>query len=111
MEAGQFIEIPISTLAVRRYNLPIGGGGYFRLLPYALSKRAIDYVNDVEGQPCVFYFHPWEIDPGQPKQRNIKLKTRFRHYLNLGRMEHRLQHLLADFHWDRMDKVYLKKAV
>jgi hypothetical protein len=64
-------------------------------------------VNAHEHQPCIFYFHPWEIDPEQPRQRNIGAKTRFRHYTNLGRMEERLKRLLKDFAWDRMDRVFL----
>jgi hypothetical protein len=67
-------------------------------------------VNRHDGQPCVFYFHPWEIDPEQPRQDHISAKTRFRHYTNLGRMEGRLKRLLADFAWDRMDRVFLGPA-
>lgn len=101
-------EIPISTFRSFGKNFPIGGGGYFRLLPYAISRQAILNVNNKESQACVFYFHPWEIDPNQPRQSPISLKTRFRHYLNLGRMESRLQSLLRDFSWDRVDRVYAK---
>jgi len=104
---GKLTEIPISTLRMMGNNFPIGGGGYFRLLPYQLSKMAIRRVNRNEKMPCVFYFHPWEIDPDQPVQRGIKLKTRVRHYLNLTRMESRLNNLLKDFSWDRIDRVYL----
>jgi polysaccharide deacetylase family protein (PEP-CTERM system associated) len=102
----QLTEIPISTFRSFGKNFPIGGGGYFRLLPYSISKYAIRGVNRTENQPCVFYFHPWEIDPGQPKQSPISFKTLFRHYLNLERMESRLQKLLSAFKWDRMDRVY-----
>ncbi len=105
---GKFREIPISTLRMMGNNLPIGGGGYFRLLPYQLSKMAIRRVNDNEKKPCVFYFHPWEIDHEQPVQRGIGVKTRVRHYLNLKRMEPRLKHLLNDFSWDRIDHVFLQ---
>jgi polysaccharide deacetylase family protein (PEP-CTERM system associated) len=101
------LEVPISTITLRRRNLPCGGGGYFRLFPYAVSRWAIRRVNDHDRQPAIFYFHPWEIDPGQPRQRGIGLKTRFRHYLNLEKMEHRLTRLLRDFRWDRMDKIFL----
>jgi hypothetical protein len=65
-------------------------------------------VNGVDRESCVFYFHPWEIDPGQPRQHGLPPKTRFRHYLNLTRMEGRLRRLLADFRWDRMDRVFLE---
>jgi hypothetical protein len=58
----------------------------------------------------VFYFHPWELDPGQPRQHGISAKTRFRHYLNLHRMEPRVKALARDFHWDRMDRIFLEKA-
>ena len=67
-------------------------------------------VNDRDGQPCVFYFHPWEIDPQQPRQQGIGFKTRFRHYTNLGSMEGRLKRVLRDFAWDRMDRVFLGSA-
>jgi polysaccharide deacetylase family protein (PEP-CTERM system associated) len=101
------LEVPVTTVQVFQYRLPAGGGGYFRLWPYALSRWAIRRVNEHEGQPCIFYFHPWEIDPGQPRQPGIGLKTRFRHYLNLARTEVRLRALLRDFRWDRMDRVFL----
>jgi len=101
------LEIPVTTVRVGRRNLPCGGGGYFRLFPYALSRWAIGRVTRGEGRPAVFYFHPWEIDPGQPRQQGLALKTRFRHYLNLERMERRLERLLADFRWGRMDEIFL----
>jgi len=102
------LEIPISTVRLFRYNLPCGGGGYFRLFPYRLSRWAIRHVNRRDGQTCVFYFHPWEIDPEQPRQTAIGLRARFRHYLNLERMESRVDRLLGDFHWDRIDRVFLE---
>jgi polysaccharide deacetylase family protein (PEP-CTERM system associated) len=101
------LEIPITTVLMFKVNLPCGGGGYFRLLPYRISRWAMNHVINKEHQPCVFYFHPWEIDPEQPKQAGINRKTRFRHYLNLGRMESRVRRLLEDFNWDRMDRIYL----
>lgn len=102
------IEIPISTFTAFGQNLPCGGGGYFRLLPYALSRWAMRRVNLADHQPCIFYFHPWELDPDQPRFRDIPLKTRVRHYTNLGRMERRLRAVLSDFKWDRMDRVFLQ---
>lgn len=102
------LEIPITTVAFGERKFPCGGGGYFRLFPYALSRWAIGRVNRKDGRPAIFYFHPWEIDPEQPRLDGIGLKTRFRHYLNLGRMERRLGELLGDFRWDRMDRVFLE---
>jgi polysaccharide deacetylase family protein (PEP-CTERM system associated) len=101
------LEIPVTTVEIGKRKLPCGGGGYFRLFPYALSRWAIRRVNRREGQPAVFYFHPWEIDPEQPRQKGIGLKTRVRHYLNLSRMERRLSRLCQDFSWGRMDEVFL----
>jgi len=100
------IEIPISTLRLFNKNLPAGGGGFFRFYPYALSKWMINHVNQQDEQALIFYFHPWEIDPEQPRQKQAKLKSKFRHYLNLHKTETRLVKLLNDFNWDRMDKVF-----
>jgi polysaccharide deacetylase family protein (PEP-CTERM system associated) len=101
------LEIPISTVALCGRNLPCGGGGYFRLLPYRLSRWQIGWVNSHDRRPAVFYFHPWEIDPGQPRPAGLPLRTRFRHYTNLGAMTGRIRRLLAEFAWDRMDRVFL----
>lgn len=108
--APALLEVPVTTVTLLGRTLPCGGGGYFRLWPYALSRWALRRVNHRDGQSGVFYFHPWEIDPGQPRQPGIGLKTRVRHYLNLHRMERRLGSLLRDFRWDRMDRVFLAKA-
>ncbi len=105
--ADGLLEVPITTLELMGHKLPCGGGGYFRLLPYRASRWALRRVNEHDGQPCVFYFHPWEMDPEQPRQQAVNLKTRFRHYLNLQRMEQRLERLLGDFQWGRMDAVFL----
>ena len=104
------LEIPISTLRVMGRNLPCGGGGYFRLLPYGLMRGAMRKVNRREGRSCVFYFHPWEIDPGQPRVERVSLKTRVRHYTNLRRMKARLAAVLEDFSWDRLDRIHLPAA-
>ena len=104
---GQLIEIPPTTLRFFNRNWPASGGGYFRLLPYPLSRWMIRRVNDVDRLPAVFYFHPWEIDVEQPRIAGIDAKTRFRHYLNIERMEPRLHRLLADFSWGRMDDLFL----
>jgi polysaccharide deacetylase family protein (PEP-CTERM system associated) len=101
------IEIPVTTTRLLGRNLPAGGGGYFRLAPYPVSRWAIRRVNRVDQRPAIFYFHPWEIDPHQPRIAGVALKTRFRHYLNLHRTEERLAQLLSDFHWDRVDRVFL----
>ena len=101
------LEIPVTTVRMWNRNLPAGGGGYFRLLPYSVSRACLRRVNRREGKPCVFYFHPWEIDPEQPRQRGISVRTRFRHYVNLSRMHARVERLMRDFHWDRMDRIFL----
>jgi polysaccharide deacetylase family protein (PEP-CTERM system associated) len=106
----RLLEVPATTISLLNRNLPASGGGYFRLLPYEISCWSIRRVNEKDGQPCVFYFHPWEIDPGQPRQHGIALKTRFRHYVNLSRMEGRIRSLLQDFQWDRMDRIFLKAS-
>ena len=100
------LEVPPSTVHLLGRNLPAGGGGYFRLLPYSVSRWCMRRVNSVDGQPCIFYFHPWEIDPGQPRQKGISLKTRFRHYVNLAAMEQRIRRLLRDFQWGRLDHIF-----
>ncbi|MGH8501175.1 MAG: XrtA system polysaccharide deacetylase [Gammaproteobacteria bacterium] len=104
--AGRLLEIPMTTVRVGGRNIPCGGGGYFRLFPYAFSRWAFKRVNVREGQPAVFYCHPWELDPEQPRIQGIGYKTRFRHYVNLSKMQGRLQRLLNDFSWDRMDRVF-----
>ena len=103
------VEVPVTTVELFNRNWPAGGGGYFRLLPYALSRWLLQRVNRVDGEPCMFYFHPWEIDPSQPRVDGIDAKTRFRHYVNLGRMQDRLGQLLDDFRWDRVDRVFLRE--
>lgn len=103
------IEIPITTLRVLNRNLPASGGGYFRLLPYAVSRWMLSRVNRADGESGIFYFHPWELDPGQPRIAGISRKTRFRHYVNIDRMPARLNRLLADFKWGRMDHIFLDR--
>lgn len=102
------LELPPTTVALLGRNLPAAGGGYFRLLPYPASRWLMRRVNHQDGKPCIFYFHPWELDPDQPRQQGLSSKTHFRHYVNLTRMESRIQALLRDFHWDRMDRVFMK---
>lgn len=103
------LEVPITTVKMAGRNLPAGGGGYFRLLPYALSRWMMEKVNREDGEPALFYFHPWEVDPGQPRPEGLGAKARFRHYVNIDRMERRLEQLARDFKWDRMDRIFLDK--
>ena len=107
--ADGLLELPVTTVSLFNRNLPAGGGGYFRLLPYSVSRWCLRRVNTVDRQPCIFYFHPWEIDPGQPRQKNISVRTRFRHYVNLSSMERRIRALCKDFHWDRIDRLFPEK--
>jgi polysaccharide deacetylase family protein (PEP-CTERM system associated) len=103
---GGLWEIPLTTRRMWGQNLPCAGGGYFRLLPYRLSRHYLRAVNAREARPCIFYFHPWEIDAAQPRIENIGLRTRLRHYTNLAAMPSRLDRLVHDFRWDRMDEVF-----
>ncbi len=105
-EAG-ILELPPTTVPLMGRNLPAAGGGWFRLLPYEVSRWMLRRVNAQDQAPCMFYFHPWEIDPEQPRQQGLSAKTRFRHYVNLQRMPGRLRQLLKDFEWDRVDRVFL----
>ena len=102
--AGRLIEMPASTVRMAGVNLPIAGGGYFRLLPYAWTRWGIRRVNRAERQPAVFYLHPWEIDPEQPKFR-VGAATRVRHYGGLGSTASRLARLLKDFRFDSIASV------
>ena len=104
------LEVPISTLRLFNRNYPSSGGGYFRLLPYQLSRWMLRRINSVERKSGIFYFHPWEIDSEQPRVAGISNKTRFRHYVNISRMEARLNQLLRDFNWGRMDRIFLDQA-
>jgi polysaccharide deacetylase family protein (PEP-CTERM system associated) len=101
------LEVPVTTMRMFGRNWPAGGGGYFRLMPYSMSRWLLRRVNRVDQQPVIFYFHPWEIDAAQPRIPGIDAKTRFRHYLNLDRMEQRLRKLLFDFEWGRVDEILL----
>jgi len=98
------IEYPPSTLALGAYHLPVGGGGYFRIYPYSLTRSALNHINRKEKQAFMFYLHPWEIDPDQPRVQAGRLST-FRHYTNLNRCEARLRRLLRDFSFAPMAKV------
>ncbi|MFC4700155.1 XrtA system polysaccharide deacetylase [Glaciecola siphonariae] len=100
------VEIPVPTLAQDKGNKGIGGGGYFRLYPYWLSKRRIDAYLRQTGQPYNFYFHPWEIDKDQPRVKNAPFKSRLRHYINLSAMEGKLVKLMQDYKWSSMSEIY-----
>ena len=108
---GKLLEIPITTIEFWGKKIPCGGGGFFRLYPYALSRWAINRVNLIDQKPAVFYFHPWEIDPQQPRQTQANIKSKFRHYLNLERMENRIMRLLTDFNWAPMNQIYLDDSI
>jgi polysaccharide deacetylase family protein (PEP-CTERM system associated) len=103
------IEIPVPTIRKNNTNTGIGGGGYFRLYPYWFSKKRINNYLTKENQPYSFYFHPWEIDPEQPRIAGASIKSKLRHYLNLSRMEGKVVKLLDDYQWDTMKSVYLGK--
>ena len=104
------LEVPPTTLRLFDRNLPSSGGGFFRLLPYSVSRWMLQQVNARDAESAIFYFHPWEIDAEQPRVAGIDAKTRFRHYVNIDRNERKLDRLLSDFRWDRMDKLFLNRC-
>jgi len=106
---GGLLEIPMTTLRLGGVNLPCSGGGWFRLLPYRLFRAALRRCNAAQQSPGVFYTHPWEIDPDQPRVATPSPLSRFRHYNNLHRTEARLERLLRDFAWGRMDTLFADK--
>ncbi len=108
---GALVEVPVTTARLLNRNWPASGGGYFRLMPYALSSWLLRQDTENDGQPVIFYFHPWEIDVDQPRVEGINAKTRFRHYVNLHRTEGRIRRLLRDFSWARMDEIFLPDGV
>jgi polysaccharide deacetylase family protein (PEP-CTERM system associated) len=101
----ELIELPVTTVELGGRRLAAGGGGFFRLLPYRFSSWAIERVNGREGRPAVFYFHPWEIDPGQPRVAGAPLKSRLRHYSRLSAMRPKLLKLFNSHSWGRTDHV------
>jgi polysaccharide deacetylase family protein (PEP-CTERM system associated) len=104
------VEIPVTTATFAGKRLAAGGGGFFRVLPYAFSRWAIRQVNRRDGRPAIFYFHPWEIDPGQPRVEDAPLKSRLRHYTRLDAMEEKLRQLVNEFTWGRMDVLAHREA-
>ena len=105
-ERGAFWELPMTTVRLGNRNLPCAGGGFFRLLPYGVFRAGLRHVNRAEGASGIFYLHPWEVDPGQPRIAKASAKSRFRHYTGLRAMTPRLDRLLGDFAWDRIDRVF-----
>ena len=105
------VEIPVTTALFAGKRLAAGGGGFFRVLPYGFSRWAIRQVNRTDGRPAVFYFHPWEIDPDQPRVSGASLKSKLRHYTNLDGMAAKLRQLIFDFRWGRMDVLAAREAL
>jgi polysaccharide deacetylase family protein (PEP-CTERM system associated) len=103
-ERGSILELPGSTVRWAGMNFPIGGGGYFRLLPYGWTRMGIERLNETERRPAIFYLHPWEIDPGQPRIATSGL-TQVRHYRNLAKTEARLRRMLREFPFGRVSDV------
>jgi polysaccharide deacetylase family protein (PEP-CTERM system associated) len=108
--SGSLVELPASTVAIGGANLPVAGGGYFRILPYAWTRWGIARVNRVERRPVIFYMHPWEIDPSQPRLQAGRL-NRFRHYRNLHLTEARVRSLLRDFRFSTVSTLIAHGAV
>jgi polysaccharide deacetylase family protein (PEP-CTERM system associated) len=105
VQGSSFMEIPVTSVQRFGLNLPCGGG-FFRLLPYWLSAQSIRLVARREKKPFIFYFHPWELDPDQPRVVAAPLKAKIRHYTNIRKMQARIKQLLADFRWMRLDHIY-----
>ncbi len=99
-----FLELPVTTAKLGGRTLAAGGGGFFRLLPYQFSRWAVRQVN-AEAQSAIIYFHPWEIDPSQPRVANAPLRSKLRHYTNLSVMAPKLERLIGDFAWGRVDEI------
>jgi polysaccharide deacetylase family protein (PEP-CTERM system associated) len=106
----ELVEIPVTTAMFAGKRLAAGGGGFFRVIPYGFTRWAIRQVNAREGRPAIFYFHPWEIDPGQPRVAGAPIKSRLRHYTNLDRMADKLRQLVHEFAWGRMDLLAHREA-
>ncbi|EJL35352.1 XrtA system polysaccharide deacetylase [Novosphingobium sp. AP12] len=104
------VEIPVTTAQFAGRRLAAGGGGFFRVLPYQFSRWAIRQVNREDERPAVFYFHPWEIDPGQPRVEGASMRSRLRHYTNLAVMGDKLARLVGEFRWGRMDELAAREA-
>lgn len=110
LAGSRLLEIPVTTALFAGRRLAAGGGGFFRVLPYGFSRWAIRQVNRQERRPAMFYFHPWEMDPEQPRVANAPLRSRLRHYTNLDTMAGKLRRLLREFAWGRMDEIAVREA-
>ena len=110
LHGADLIEIPVTTAILGGRRVAAGGGGFFRVLPYGFSRWAIRQVNRRDERPAVFYFHPWEIDPGQPRVGNAPLRSKLRHYTNLEKMAGKLRELVHEFRWGRMDEIAAQEA-
>jgi len=104
------IEFPLSTVKLFGGNFPVSGGGYFRLFPYSLIRRGLRSINQKEHKPFIFYMHPWEIDPGQPRVKGLSFRSRFRHYVNLNKTEVRFKKLLSDFQFSTIRELLTQNA-
>ncbi|MEM7688272.1 MAG: XrtA system polysaccharide deacetylase [Pseudomonadota bacterium] len=105
-----FVEVPVTTAMLGGRRVAAGGGGFFRVLPYSFSRWAIRQVNREEKRPAIFYFHPWEVDPDQPRVAGAPMRSKLRHYTGLDKMAGKLRALVGDFAWDRMDRVVAVEA-
>ena len=105
----RLIELPVTTVEVGGRRMAAGGGGFFRLLPYRFSSWAIGRTNHAEARPAVFYFHPWEIDPGQPRVARAPLRSKLRHYSRISAMRPKLLKLLGEHRWGRTDQVVARE--
>ncbi len=110
VDGADLVEIPVTTVEWGQRRMAAGGGGFFRVLPYAFSQWAMRRVNCADERPVIFYFHPWEIDTKQPRVADAPLKSRLRHYTNIDRMESKLLRMLKDFEWGRMDHLAAVEA-
>ena len=106
----KMIELPVTTAMLGGRRVAAGGGGFFRVLPYAFSRWAIRQVNRDEGRPAMFYFHPWEVDPDQPRVPYAPLRSRLRHYTGLSKMAGKLSDLVHEFRWGRVDMIAHREA-
>ena len=106
----ELIELPVTTAMLGSRRVAAGGGGFFRVLPYRFTRWAIQEVNTQDQRPAVFYFHPWEVDPEQPRVANAPMRSKLRHYTGLGKMAGKLRALLDDFAWGRMDAIAFTQA-
>jgi polysaccharide deacetylase family protein (PEP-CTERM system associated) len=109
-KGASIVEFPMSTAPMFGLRIPVSGGGYFRLLPYWLTRAGLAKLNDELRRPFIFYLHPWEVDPDQPRVRT-SWKSRLRHYTNLNRCETRLRRLIGEFRFGRVRDVLAHAAL